>query len=114
MKTVLYHNNRCSKSRCALEFLNEQKEDLTIVNLLKDGVTREQLEEVLTLLKMKPSELIRKSDAFFKDLYGEKSMQEEDYLQAMIEHPRLIQRPIVVKNGKAAIGRPLENIEAIL
>ncbi|SDE17555.1 arsenate reductase (glutaredoxin) [Riemerella columbipharyngis] len=110
----LYHNNRCSKSRCALEYLEEQHKDFEVVDLLKEKLSKSDLEELLKLLDMRSSELIRKEDAFFKENFGGKNYTEEEYLDIMLKNPRLIQRPIVVKNGKAVIGRPLENVEQLL
>lgn len=114
MKTTIYHNNRCSKSRCVLDYLKEHESNVEVLDLLNDNITKPQLEEVLNLLNMKPSELIRTSDKYFKDNFEQKEYSEEEYLNIMLEHPRLIQRPIVVKNNKAAIGRPLEQVIEIL
>ncbi|MDY3338635.1 arsenate reductase (glutaredoxin) [Riemerella anatipestifer] len=106
----LYHNNRCSKSRGALELLNSANENVEVFDLLKDSLTKEHLEEILSSLEMKPSELIRKKDTFFKENYGDKSYTEDEYLEIMLNNPRLIERPIVVKGKKATIGRPTELI----
>lgn len=111
---VLYHNNRCSKSRNAVEFLTKNAVEFSIVDLLKDEISKAQLEDILSKLNLKPSELIRKSDPFFKENFKEKKYTEEEYLDIMLQYPRLIQRPIFVNDEKAAIGRPIENIQSIL
>lgn len=108
-KTIVFHNNRCSKSRCAIDYLNEEKIDYEVFNYL-DGISKEKLQEVVSMIGIKPEELVRKSEKIYKENYKGKTLTDNEWLNAMVEHPVLIERPIVIKDGKAVIGRPLERV----
>jgi arsenate reductase len=113
MKTVIYHNPRCSKSREALALLNEKNLDVEIIEYLKDKPSIKQLKELINLLGIKPIQLIRtKEDAFkpFKD----KQLTDDEYISLMAEFTVLIERPIVIKGKKAVIGRSPQLILDIL
>jgi arsenate reductase len=112
--TVIYHNPRCGKSRDTLAILIEKGEDVQIVEYLKEVPTSEQLSEILALLGIAAEELIRKGETAYKENFKGKNLTEEEWISAMVAYPKLIERPIVLKNGKAAIGRPPENVLAIL
>lgn len=103
---TIYHNNRCRKSREGLEILEKSGKDYTIREYLKDVPTREELLELIGLLGIKPVELVRKNEQVWKDLYKNKTMTDDDIITAMAEHPKLIERPLVIKGNKAVIGRP--------
>lgn len=108
----IYHNSRCSKSRQTLALLPSKGVD--IINYLETPPTKEELENILKLLDMQPSQLVRKGEAIWKENFKGKNLSEDDYLQAMLDYPKLIERPIVVNGDKAAIGRPPENVLEIL
>lgn len=110
----IYHNPRCSKSRQALELLNDSGKEFQVIEYFKDSPSKEELEEIIKLLEISPEQLIRKKEQIFIDQIKGKSFSDEEYIQMMINHPKLIERPIVVYKGKAAIGRPLENIQTLL
>ena len=110
MTGVLYHNPHCSKSRQALALLKEKGVEHKVHEYLKEPIDKEQLKEILSLLSMSAGELIRKSEDIYKELKLSKDDSEEALIDAMVKHPKLIQRPIYVNNGKAAVGRPPENI----
>ncbi|WP_025742035.1 arsenate reductase (glutaredoxin) [Aquimarina pacifica] len=112
--TTIYHNPRCSKSRQCLAILEEHKEDLNIVKYLDTPFTKEQLEQVIDLLKIKPIDLIRKNEAIWKEKFRNKDLSDTDLIAAMCEYPKLIERPIVIKKNKAIIGRPPEKVINIL
>lgn len=114
MKTTILHNPRCSKSRETLQLLEENGEEIEIIRYLEDTPTREELENILNLLKIKPIELVRTKEAIWKENYKDKTLTDEEVVQAMLENPRLIERPIVIKNNKAAIGRPPKQVLDIL
>ena len=114
MKTTILHNPRCSKSRETLQLLEEKGEEIEIVRYLEDTPTREELENILSLLKIKPIELVRTKEAIWKEKYKDKDLSDKEVLDAMLENPRLIERPIVIKNNKAAIGRPPKQVLDIL
>ncbi len=112
---TIYHNPRCSKSRQTLEIIQQQQIEPTIIEYLKTPPTPTELKKLLTLLKLKPLELIRRKETVFKSLgLSEPHRTDNDLIKAMCEHPILIERPIVVCNGKAVLGRPPENVLEIL
>ena len=114
MSGILYHNPRCSKSRQTLELLKEKGLEPEIHEYLKTPIDKAQLKEILALLNIGANALIRSSEEIYKELGLSKEDNEEALIDAMIEHPKLIQRPIYVNNGKAAVGRPPENVLNII
>jgi arsenate reductase len=112
-KVTLYHNPRCSKSRQTRALLEEKDLSLTIVEYLKTPLSLVELTSLLKKLKLKPSELIRKTEVLFKTL-GLKDKDDDTLLEAMCSHPILIERPIVVSGNKAVLGRPPENIHDLV
>lgn len=107
----IYHNPRCSKSRQTLELLQQNtKEKIEIVEYLNNVPTVKELTEITTLLKIKPEELVRKGEDVYKEKFKGKTMKDSEWIKAMIENPKLIERPIVVANNKAIIGRPPEKV----
>lgn len=111
---TVYHNSRCSKSRCALEFLQEKNLDFEVIEYLKDVPTKTQLKTLIAQLGIKPQELIRTSEEEFKTHFKGKNLSDDEWIDAMVKFPKLIERPIVVKNGKAVIARPTERINELL
>ncbi len=112
--TTIYHNPRCSKSRQTLQLLEDKNEDLNIVKYLEEPPSKAELKEILNLLNIKPIALVRKNEQVWKDNYKGKDLTQEEIIDAMIENPKLIERPIIVKDNKATIGRPPENVLNIL
>ena len=110
----IHHNPRCSKSRQALSLIQEKGENPKIIEYLKERISIEDLGLLLAMLKIKPIELIRKNEQIWKENYNEKELTDDEIIMAMVENPKLIERPIVVKNGKAIIGRPPEKVLNLL
>ncbi|CAL2083826.1 arsenate reductase (glutaredoxin) [Tenacibaculum sp. 190524A05c] len=110
----IYHNPRCSKSRQGLAILEESGKDFTVVKYLDDQLTKEELTEIIQLLAISPMELVRKNEKIWKENYKRKDLSDSEIITAMIENPKLIERPIVVNKSKAIVGRPPENITSIL
>ena len=110
----IYHNPRCSKSRQGLELLQNSGSEFQIVEYLKEIPTIEELTNIINLLNIKHIDLIRKNEVIWKENYKGKELSDKEIITAMIENPKLIERPIVINNNKAVIGRPLENIKQIL
>jgi len=112
---TIYHNPRCSKSRQTLALLEEQGVTPSIVKYLETPPSAAQLQEILTLLAFAPRQLMRIKEAEYKALgLDDESLSNDELIAAMIATPKLIERPIVLANGKATIGRPPENVLAIL
>lgn len=113
--TKIFHNPRCSKSRAAMELLNEKNITADVVKYLETPPDRETLEEILALLNMQPRDLMRKGEAEYgENNLSDESLTRDQLIDALVEFPKLLERPIVIANGKAAIGRPIENIIDIL
>ena len=112
-KYTVYHNNRCSKSRNALTYLDEKEADYSVVEYLKEPLDAQQLTTIVSQLGIPAEELIRKGEADFKDNFKGKNLSEKQWIDAMVKYPKLIERPIIVKNGKAVIGRPAERIDEL-
>ena len=108
---TIWHNPKCSKSRQCLAWLEERSDEIEIVNYLQTPPSAKVLKEVLSMLGMRPRELMRVQEAEYKNLgLNDESLSDEVLIDAMVSMPKLIERPIVIKNGKAALGRPLENV----
>ncbi len=115
MNTVtIWHNPRCSKSRNSMTLLEEKGVDAEVVKYLDTPPTKEELKTLLSQLGMSPRELMRTSEAVYKELGLKEVEDEEKLIEAMVENPKLIERPIVIKDGKAVIGRPIENVVELL
>ncbi|WP_111707875.1 arsenate reductase (glutaredoxin) [Lutibacter citreus] len=110
----IYHNPRCSKSRQGLAILEESKLNFETIKYLETPVSKEELTEIITLLKISPIDLVRKNEAIWKENFKGKELSDDEVINAMVENPKLIERPIVINNGKAVIGRPPEIIKTIL
>lgn len=110
----VYHNPRCSKSREALAYLDEKGVDYEVVLYMDESMTPMQMESILDALDMSAIELIRKNEDVWKEEFKDKELDEDEVMLAMIEYPKLMQRPIVVNGSKAVIARPKEEIEKVL
>ena len=110
----IYHNPRCSKSRQGLKILENSKKEFEIVNYLVSVPTAKELKQIINLLNIAPIQLIRKNEKIWKENFKEKKLSDAQLIKAMIENPQLIERPIVINNKKAIIGRPTENISSII
>lgn len=115
MSIKIYHNPRCSKSRQTLQLLEEKGVQPEIIEYLKQAPSKDELTSVLNLLGMSPRALMRKGEAVFKELnLNDDTLSNDQLINAMLENPILIERPIVLANGKAAIGRPPESVLDII
>jgi arsenate reductase len=110
----IWHNNRCSKSRCAIDFLNEKNQEYEIYKYLESPPTKEEIKDLLLMLGINASELVRKNEPDFKANFKGKKMSESNWIEALVKFPKLIERPIIINKGKAVIGRPTENILDLL
>ena len=115
MSVTIYHNPRCSKSRQTLALLRDKGEDPEIIEYLASPPDAATLREILSRLGLSPRDLLRKKEAPYKELdLADESLGDEALIAAMVAHPILIERPIVLAGAKAAIGRPPETVLSIL
>lgn len=115
MSVVIYHNPRCSKSRQTLALLQAQGIEPEVVEYLKTPPSATELQTILSLLGLSARQLMRCKEALYTELnLADESLAEAQLVQAMVDHPKLIERPIVLANGKAALGRPPENVLTII
>ena len=110
MKTILYHNQNCSKSCAVLEKMTELTPDFEIVNYLEKPPSKAQLIEILTLLNVPASSLVRKNEGIYQQRYAHKELVEEEWIEVLLKYPLLLERPIVIHGNQAAIGRPIDLI----
>jgi arsenate reductase len=114
-KVTIFHNPRCSKSRQTLQLLQDMGIRPTIIEYLRDPPSVAELEDLLQLLNLSPREVMRHKEAPYQELdLDATDLDDAHLLEAIHRHPILLERPIVVSNGKAAIGRPPENVLTIL
>lgn len=113
---TIYHNPRCSKSREALALLEQHDaEQLTVIDYMRTPPTSAELAEILSRLNIPARSLLRTKEAEYTKLQlSNSALTEQQLIKVMTEHPKLIERPIVINGERAAIGRPLSNISAIL
>ena len=111
----IYHNPRCSKSRQTLALLQENGVEPEIIEYLINPPSAKELTEVIKLLKVSPQDIMRKKEAEYKEAgLDNKNLSDKEQIKQMVAFPKVIERPIVIGNGKAAIGRPPENVLDIL
>ncbi len=111
---TIWHNPKCSKSRETLALLQGRGFSPRIVEYLKQPPTSAELAAVVQMLGIAPEALVRKGEDAYKSNYAGRSLTDAGWIEAMVRHPVLIERPIVVANGKAAIGRPPERVLEVL
>lgn len=115
MSTIIYHNPRCSKSRQALEILQNRANETEVIEYLSTPPTVSELKSILAMLGISARDLIRKAETEYQQLgLSDPDLTELQIIEALVSTPKLIERPIVVANGKAVIGRPPEKILEIL
>lgn len=116
MPVTVYHNSRCSKSRAALELLREAGKEVRVVDYLASPPTVEDLDRLLRLMNLEPEAVTRKKEDRYRELgLGERPpASREEWLRVLVENPILIERPIATDGKRAVIGRPPENVRALL
>ncbi len=114
MSIKIYHNPKCSKSRNTLALLEEQGVEAEVIKYLETPPSKEELKALLKMLGISARELMRTKEDIYKELGLKDVEDEEKLIEAMVTNPKLIERPIVIKEGKAVIGRPIENVVELL
>lgn len=110
----IYHNNRCTKSRQALQELESSDQAFEVIYYLETPPSKIQLEELIRKLDIKPFELIRKGEKTYTENYKGKTLSDSEWIDVMVEKPILIERPIVISGDKAVVARPTERIRELL
>jgi len=111
---TIYHNPKCRKSREGLEYVKGKGLPFTVVEYLKTPFSREHLKELLMKLNLAPRDLVRTQEDIYKEQFKGKNFTDEEWISILLENPKLIQRPIVVRGYRAAIGQPVGDIEKVL
>ncbi len=111
----IYHNPRCAKSRETLKLIREAGIEPEVIEYLKDPPSVRELDRLCRLLGMEPADLIRRKEPLFRELgLKDKKLTRQEALKILAEHPKLLERPIVVEGNRAVLGRPPENVKALL
>jgi arsenate reductase (glutaredoxin) len=110
---TIYHNPRCTKSRETLALLEQAGTTPRIVEYLKTPPTAAELKAIVAKLGIEPEQLVRKGEDVYKSTYAGRKLTPAQWIDAMVEHPVLIERPIVIKGKHAVIGRPPENVKKL-
>ena len=111
----IYHNPRCSKSRQALQIIKDHGIEPKVIEYLKEPLEKSELENIAKSLGVRPKEFVRKNEAEFKyNNLAVKLEKDDDILEAMVKFPKIIERPIIVSDLRAVIGRPPENVLKVL
>ena len=111
---IIYHNPRCTKSRETLELLMHSGVEPRVVEYLKTPPTAAELKAIVAKLGISPAELVRKSEDVYKSDYAGKTLTDAQWIDAMVRHPVLIERPIVIKGKQAVLGRPPQSVKKLL
>lgn len=109
----IYHNPRCKKSRAGLEYLKSKGVDFEIVEYLKNPITEDEFKDILIKLNLKPQDMIRTQEDIYKKQFKGKNFTDDEWVKIMVENPKLIKRPIVVKDYKAVWADPPENMDEL-
>ncbi|MWB96118.1 arsenate reductase (glutaredoxin) [Flavobacterium sp. GA093] len=110
----IYHNPRCGKSRNCLAFVEQTNQKYEIIPYLTETPTFEELQSLVEKLNLQPLQLIRTKEKIWTENYKSKTLTDKEIIQAMVDNPILMERPIVIKDGKAIIGRDLDLVASFL
>ncbi len=111
----IYHNPRCTKSRLTLKLLEDSGYEPEIIEYLKESLAKEEVTNILDMLGLEPREFMRKKESEYKDNnFDNPNLSREELIKAIVDYPKLFERPVIVSGDKAVIGRPPENIFEIL
>jgi len=110
----IYHNPRCRKSREGLNYLINKGVEITVIEYIKAGITKDEIREIVLKLNISPFDLVRKNETLFKKELRHLDLTSDEWIQVISENPVLLRRPVVLARHKGVIGDPPENIEKIL
>jgi len=110
----ILHNPRCAKSRAGLKFLQDKDIEPEIIKYLENTPSAAGFKEILKKMGAKPTDVLRKNEAVYKEQFKGKEFTDDEWIEIMVNNPKLIERPIVINGDKAVLGRPAEKIEEVL
>lgn len=110
----IYHNPRCSKSRSGLEYLKSKNVEFEVYDYLKNGLSVDELKDILLKTNLKPVDLVRTQEDYYKKELKGRNFTDEEWIRIVIDNPKLLKRPIVVDRYKAVIALPAENIDELI
>ncbi len=110
----IFHNPRCQKSRDALKLIERSEEEIQVIHYLKDIPTKDELGKLIDCLGITPEKLVRKNEALWKENYRDRSLSGEEILNLMVKNPKLIERPILVKDNYAVLGRSEDKVREFM
>ena len=110
---TIYHNPRCRKSRAGLEYVKSKSNEVEVVEYLKEPFTEDGFKKLLMKLNKKPIDMVRTQEAIYKSDFKGKNFTDDEWVKIILENPKLIKRPIVVKNNKAVWGNPVEELDVL-
>ena len=110
---TIYHNPKCRKSRAGLEYLKTKGVEFEIREYIREGITVEELRSMIDKLGIKPFELVRTQEDYYKENYKGKTLNDEAWLEALAAYPRLIRRPVIVKDNRAVLADPPERTDKL-
>ncbi|WP_374361765.1 ArsC/Spx/MgsR family protein [Cloacibacterium sp.] len=114
MKIVILHNNRCGKSRAALQLLESKGLDFETRLYLENPLSETEIKELLEKLDVSVNDIIRKNEEIWREFFSDTTYSHQDLITILSNHPKLLQRPIVIKGNKAIVARDLEKLEQFL
>lgn len=114
MNLTFYHYPKCKKSRAALDYLHKMGIGPNVVNYVEEGVSPDKLRELFELLHLQPSEMVRRQEEYYKENYKNQEISEEEWIKILSEYPKLLRRPIVVKENKAVVADPPQIVNQLL
>lgn len=110
----IFHNPKCSKSRLGLEYLKSKTEEIEVFDYIKNGLTISDIKEILLKSNLKPIDLVRTHEEYFKQELKGKNFTDDEWIRIIVENPKLLKRPIVVDKLKAVVALPAENIDNLI
>ena len=110
----IYHNPRCSKSREGLKYLEERGFEVEVIEYMKNGITAHEIKEFLSKSGLKVTDIIRTNEELYKEKYKDKEYTKEEWINILVENPKLMQRPLVFKGSHAVLARPVEEIQKLI
>ena len=110
----IYHNPKCKKSREGLEYLKAKSIDFKVINYLVEGLNADEIKEILLKSNLKPLQIVRSQEDYFKNYLKNKNFSDDEWVQIIMENPKILQRPIVVGAHKAVLANPPQNIDKLI